>query len=377
MVYDVLKKVFAGFLLCIMLSGCSFRHEDTVVLKFSTWGSASEMKILVPIIKEFEAQNPDIKVEIMHIPQDYMKKLHLLFASNLAPDVILINNLSLPVYTKFLEPLDSYINKSDYYWQALNSMTVNGQLYAIPRDSSTLVVYYNKEIFDKCGVKYPDKNWTMENLVSISKKLTDRNHYGFSYEPKILFALPFMHYYGGGILDKKGEYIGGSVESEKGINLYKDLAYKYNYSPTPAQAGSKTQAQMFLEGKLAMHLSGRWLVPKYRECATFNWDIVNFPKSKATVDSSGWAISRLSKNKESAIKFVLFLSDKKNIEKMTNDGLIVPSRIDVATSKTFLDGKPNHSDLFLYAVETSNTTKVSKDYNNLADRLTDKVFISK
>jgi multiple sugar transport system substrate-binding protein len=335
------------------------------------------MKILNPIIKDFEEQNPDIKIEVMHIPQDYMKKLHLLFASNLAPDVLLINNLSLPVYTKFLEPLDNVINKKDYFNQALNSMSVDNKLYAVPRDSSTLVVYYNKNIFYKCGVGYPEKEWTIEDMISKSVSLTSKSHWGLSYEPKIYYALPFMHYFGGGILDDNGHYIGENGGSLKGLNLYKDLANKYHVAPTLAQTGSKTLAQMFLEGKIAMHISGRWLVPKYRECAKFDWDIVSFPKSKASVDSSGWAISNSSKHKDEAIKFVLFLSDKKNICKMTKDGLIVPSRIDVANSETFIKGKPESSKLFLYALENSHPTRVSKDYTKLVDKLTDKVFISK
>ena len=62
---------------------------------------------------------------------------------------------------------------------------------------------------------------------------------------------------------------------------------------------------------------------------------------------------------------------------MTKDGLIVPSRVDVANSETFINGKPKSSKLFLYALKTSDITRVSKDYTKLVDKLTDKVFISK
>ena len=60
-------------------------------------------------------------------------------------------------------------------------------------------------------------------------------------------------------------------------------------------------AQMFLQGKIAMHISGRWLVPKYRESAHFDWDITQFPKgtkgSIVPLDASGWAISSKSTKK--------------------------------------------------------------------------------
>ena len=340
------------------------------MIKFCTWGSASEMKIIAPLISEFERRNSDVKIELMHIPQDYFKKLHLLFASNMAPDVVFINNLNLPVYSKFLIDLNEYADKSLYFPQAIEAMSVDNCLYAIPRDVSTLMVYYNKDLFDKYGVSYPKKEWSIEDLTTISRSLTRNGVWGISFEPKIYNALPYAGYYGVYEVEKL------SPET-KGIALYKALAHKYHYAPTEAQTGSKTQAQMFLEGKIALHLSGRWMVPKYRECANFNWDVVNFPHYSASSDASGWAVSKQSKNKEQAIKFVLYLSSYENILKMTADGLIVPARKDVAQSKSFLSGKPEHSELFIEGVNRSKPTVVTKNYIKITDKLNDEVFSSR
>ncbi len=81
-----------------MLCGCSNKKNSEITLQFASWGSKSETDILKPLLKEFENNNPDIKIDFMHIPQNYFQKIHLLFASNTAPDVIFINNLYLPVY---------------------------------------------------------------------------------------------------------------------------------------------------------------------------------------------------------------------------------------------------------------------------------------
>lgn len=372
----MIKKVFALLCLCVLLTGCGSKNND-VVIKFSTWGSASEMKILTPIIHEFEQENPGVKIDVMHIPQDYFKKLHLLFASNLAPDVVFINNLNLPVYKKYLEKLDNYVNKEDYYPQPLLALSCDGNVYAIPRDISIMVIYYNKDIFDKYKVSYPTPDWTIEDMFNTSAKLTHNGIWGISYEQNINYLIPYMKTFGGGVLDTNGKYTGENNFSQKGIKYYNDLAYKYHYAPTPAQTGSKTQAQMFLEGRLGMHLTGRWMVPKYRECAKFNWDIVNFPKCYAPCDASGWAVVKSSKHKDYAIKFILYLSEKKNIMKISGDGLIVPARKDVAESSQFLSGKPAHSDLFLYSVKNSSVTNVSEKYNKIADKLADKAFEGK
>ena len=71
---------------------CACHRQDTAEkIKFATWGSKTEMDIITPIVDEYNKNN-DVKVEIVHVPQNYFQKLHLLFASNLAPDVIFINN---------------------------------------------------------------------------------------------------------------------------------------------------------------------------------------------------------------------------------------------------------------------------------------------
>ena len=367
----MMKRFFTICLLCLFLTGCGNKDKSVTNITFSTWGSASEMSILKPIISDFEKENPDIKVNLQHIPQNYFQKIHLLFASNLEPDVIFINNLNLPVYSNRLADLSDVIDKKTYFKQGVEALSVDGKVYAVPRDISVLMIYYNKDLFDICGVKYPSRDWTLADLENISKKLTNKNTFGISYEPDIYYALPYIGYFLNGANDVLQS---DSKEFKDGISFYKGLAFKSHYAPTPSEVGSLTLAQMFLKQKTAMHLSGRWLTPKYRESSTFRWDVVNFPDCTAPSDASGWAISKASKHKKEALKFVLYLASKQNIEKMTADGLIIPARVDVANSPAFLSGKPEHSQLFLYAIEHSKTTKVDKKYNKTVNILNEKYF---
>ena len=148
---------------------------------------------------------------------------------------------------------------------------------------------------------------------------------------------------GGGVLsDDLSEEIISNQKSQKGLNFYTDLRKKYHTAPLASESASATMAQMFLQGRLAMHLSGRWLVPKYREEADFDWDIAPFPKGSAgsvvPLDASGWAVAKSSKHKDAAMKLVIFLASAENIEKMTQSGLIVPMQ---QTQNIFLTVK-NH-----------------------------------
>lgn len=364
--------ILGGSLLCV-----NFMHRpvDTrEVVQFASWGSKSEISILKPILAEFEKENSDIKVDFMHIPQNYFQKIHLLFASNTAPDVIFINNFYLPVYANagLLEPLQA---DNNFYRKSLDALSWGNTLYAIPRDVSSLVIFYNRDIFRKNNLPSPTDDWTFGEFLNIAQKLTQDGVFGISFEEDTLFYLPYLMSYGGGILsDDLSRLIVNDASSQKGLNFYADLRKKYHVAPKKEESASATMAQMFLQEKLAMHLSGRWLVPKYREEAQFDWDVVQFPKGEAgsvvPMDASGWAIAKSSKHKIAARKLVDYLASKESSQKFTQSGLIVPARQDVAESVYFLDNKkPLNARVFLKVIETSKPTPVSVDYKEILDNL--------
>ena len=106
----MLKKLLILLLIPFILCACEKNTKEEIT--FSSWGSVTEVRIINKIISDFEHENPDIKVNFLHIPQNYFQKIHLLFASSQAPDVIFINNLYLPVYASRLEDLSNFAVKT-------------------------------------------------------------------------------------------------------------------------------------------------------------------------------------------------------------------------------------------------------------------------
>lgn len=363
-------------MLCIC--GCGEVKNNADTIQFASWGSKSEVEILKPLLDEFEHQNPDIKIEFIHIPQNYFQKIHLLFASKKAPDVIFLNNQYLPVYANaglLREFTDNDFDKEEFYPQSLDALSWDGSVYAVPRDISTLVIFYNKDIFKDKNVPYPHSGWTMEEFLQSAQKLTSLpDVFGISFEEDVLFYLPYLMSFGGGVLsDDLTSDISNTPESKAGLQFYADLRSKYHVAPLKSESASATMAQMFLQGRLGMYLSGRWIVPKFRGEVFFDWDVAEFPKGSAgsvtPLDASGWAVSAQSKNPQAALKLVKFLSSKEAIEKFTESGLIVPAREDVALSEKFLDGqKPYNSRAFIDSVNNAKPTPVSVDYRIILDK---------
>lgn len=372
-----LLNFLALFLVSIFLTcGCKQNHNPKI-LTYSTWGSHSEMQIIKTLIKEFEEKN-DVKIKIIHVPQNYFQKLHLLFASNKAPDVVFINNYYLPLYAKanLLEKLDKdKIQSYNYFENTLKAMSVNHDLYAVPRDISNMVVYYNKSIFLKKNVQFPDPKWTYDDFLKKAKKLTDSKNFGIGFEENILFWEPILWAYGGEIFDNNGELSLNSQESLAALKFYIELKNKEKVAPDKMQSANRTMAQMFLDEKIAMQISGRWLVPKYRKEAKFDWDIVPLPNgthgSITGSDTSGWAISKQSKNKKLALDLILYLSSYNSINKITETGLITPARKDSANSNSFLNNeKPHNAKVFLEINKNAKVTNIPINYNEKIEKLT-------
>jgi len=330
------------FILLIPLFLCSCTKNDVEEITFSSWGSVTETGILNNLIKNYEKENPQVKINFIHIPQNYFQKIHLLFASSTAPDVIFINNLYLHVYSNQLEDLSNLVKPDEYYPQALRALSINEKLYAVPRDISNFVFFYNKQITGNIN-----PNWTLTDFENLIKRISTKEHYGVSYERDIYWASPYTQ----------------TLGFNEGINYYKKLEGKY--APTPAQVGSSTQAQMFLDGKLGLYLSGRWMFPKISETAKFEYGIVTFP-GIVTADASGWAISKNSKHKEQAIKFVKYLSSEQSIDYLTDTGLIVPARID--------SSKKIKEKAFIDAITKSVPNITDKNFNKTRDKLNKQLF---
>lgn len=358
----MIKKIFILLFISFFLTGCNSQNTENKIT-FSSWGSITEVKILKDLINDFENKNPEIKVEFLHIPQNYFQKIHLLFVSNSPPDVIFLNNLNLPIYESKLENLSGLINESNFYSQAIQGMSYNNKLLAIPRDISNLVLYINLDKMD-----LPQESWTIEDLLKVALNTTDKKTYGLSFEDDIYWVTPYLSYYGGGILDDNLDLIIDSSKSIVGLDFYKNLVLKYKVAPSKSQVGSLTLAQMFLDGNIAMYLSGRWMYPKIKESATFNWAVINFPygESHQLADVSGWAIAKDSKNKEDAIKFLKYISSVESQKYFAQTGLIVPANI---KASKMLDNKEHNEKAFLEVINHSKSTPVNKDYKKIVDKI--------
>lgn len=357
----IFRKFFATFLTAfitfnVMGCGSSAEKEGVTPIKIAFWGSPEEIDIITNSIKDWQAAHPNIKIIFEHTPYTgYDSKILTRVAGGAAPDIIATEvDYFVTFATKgVLEDLNPYlasttgISKNDFFPTILDRFTVDGHVYAIPRDVAPFAcVFYNKDLFDEAHVPYPKDDWTWDDLLRAARALTKTDasgrvtqygFYGWAWQD-------FVYGNGGALVDnvkKPTRVMLDDPKTIQGLQFYADLINLYKVMPTPVALANMGMGidLMFASGRLAMFLSGIWETPGLRNY-TFKWDVAMFPKNNQGVRAfgsggSGYAILKSSKHKKEAWEVIQALTGAKGQEKLAERGLAQPSRIDVASGPAF------------------------------------------
>lgn len=358
----------------LLFSGCASGEKDKrVQIKVAFWGAPDEVKIMAELMDDWQKDRPDISVKLEHTPyRGYVDKLLTRIAGRSAPDIICTEvDLFVTFQSKgVLCDLTSYLEKSPglgmdaFYPEVVDRFTVDGKLYAIPRDTAPFAcVYYNKKLFDEAGVAYPTDDWDVYDLLDKAKKLTlvdadgRMRRYGF-----YAWAWQnFVYAFGGRLVDDVKNPTRCALDSEKaleGLRFYADLINKYKVHPSStAMANLAMGVQgMFMTGRLAMFSSGIWETPGLRKIDNFEWDVAMFPKGPGGergfgTGGSGYCILKSTGHPEEAFEVLKALAGEKAQRKLAGTGLTQPAIKEIARIWAD-DGKaPKNKKMLLKAVE--------------------------
>ncbi len=172
--------VLLGILISLAASAQAKPKEEIVFW----YGATQDERIAYEqLISEFNRSHPDIEVQGMLVPQQYVeRKLILSVAGGAPPDVVrFYAHLGGEMMSRGgLEPLESLITRdrfdlTHFYPVSLEQNTYKGKLYGIPWVLSPTALFYNKRLFKEAGLdpNHPPVNW--KELEDYAMKLTSRN----------------------------------------------------------------------------------------------------------------------------------------------------------------------------------------------------------
>jgi len=312
-------------------------------LRVASWAGALEAQLDEKILAEFMRTHPDVEVVYEPIPQNYYQKILTDIAAGTPPDVFLLDAEMVPRYAeeKLLLNLTPYLsglasegvsgaNLNDYFEVLVDIFKLGRSIYALPKDTSPVAVFYNKKLFDMYGVPYPPaKGWTLkefEETVSKLAKDTDKDGkndiWGFAFPSWVGVAVPLLWAGGGDVFSPDFTQTTGYLNSETNVKTYSfyvDLLKK-GYAPTPEEAAALGGASsLFFTGRVAMVITGRWFwltaKKQIEQGAPIDVGVAPLPcavgvQNVTVTYASGWAVPANVANKRLAVELAAWLSSE-------------------------------------------------------------------
>ena len=284
--------------------GTTAAVDDTspITLTMSLWDSNQQ-----PVMQEMAdmcTEGTNVQVDIELTPWDqYFTNLTAGAQGNTMPDVFWMHPEQINAFVAgdALMDLTDRIAEDNYDMSVfpagvVESHQVDGRQYSIPKDVSTVALYFNKDLFDAAGVAYPDDTWTWDTWMEAAGKLTDAENGTFGMLAPANgqnFIYPLIYQNGSDFFDADGNSLFGSPETIQAVEFGKSFITN-GYSPTLADFANTTEDQFFETGRAAMLTAGSWMLGHFSSIDGLNIGVAPLPMGvqRGTIASGmGWAIA--------------------------------------------------------------------------------------
>lgn len=328
-----------GLVLFLLLaSGCA-QQEDTGIVTLTFWHSfvATTEPAIKELIRRFEEEHPDIRIDAQYIPTGdaLIQKLVSSIQSGTAPDVSWVHAdfLGPLVQANAIYPMDTFLNGpngmsqtdiDDIFPALLEAARWRDTLYAMPMEATLLALFYNKQLFRAAGLDPDRPPQTWEELRSYARRLTrDTNgdgkndHVGF-YVPTfpasgplsiwmVLQWSPYLWQAGGSEINlEQTQVLYNSDAGVQALSLWRDL-----YRDTGSTATTMTHDVSFASRYAAMIMDGPWDLPRFRELKHIDWGVAPLPrgpeKQVTYIAGEHLSIFKQSRHPEEAWTFVKWM----------------------------------------------------------------------
>jgi multiple sugar transport system substrate-binding protein len=315
----------------ILLTGCGETATPTPVapaaktsVTFTYW--SVDRDVIASLVEEFERQNPDVNISLRH------SDINSLHQPGTAGDVAEVWWYFLVTFKErghlldlgpFIEA-DPSFDLYDYSPSALASMTIDGRLWAIPYGVSPWVIYYNKDLFDRHGMPYPEAGWTWDDFLAVALAIRDADAgvYGYaSIVPELdIYQLALGH----GALVWNGAYPEIDVPLFAEVlkwygDLYhaSDVAYRPEERPYRGSLADPSTQALVTAGRAGVWGFGYDSQAWWRDGLPPRWGMVPFPRSDDSASTisgplwcRGYAILSYSDAQDASWRWITFLSER-------------------------------------------------------------------
>ncbi|MFI6602688.1 extracellular solute-binding protein [Nonomuraea sp. NPDC050536] len=220
------------------------------------------------VVDEFQAQNPNIKVDVQVINwNDIDKQVATMVQNGQMPDILQTGDYSGFVKDGLLYKVDEVLSPNvsgDMLQKFADFGKVDGTAYGIPFVSSARALFYNKDLFKKAGIAEPPKTW--DELKADAEKLKKAGvsqPFGLPLGQEEAQAESFLWMLGngGGYTDASGKWQINAPQNVEAFTYVKGLVDAGLTTPNPGTKDRKAVWEDFAAGKVGMVNGGPMSIP--------------------------------------------------------------------------------------------------------------------
>lgn len=350
----VATNVFAGCGNKAVNTSKTNNKAEKVKLVYAQWGQATEGDGITTAIKKFNASQDKIEVSVLSIPwESYMTKINTMAAAGQSPDCAIMKEdscLQWAAQGMLADVSKMYDGQGSKPLESL-AFKYKGKTIAYSTANEILLMYYNKDMFDKAGLPYPpatlDKAWTWDQFVDTSKKLTfDKNgkhpdengfdaqnikQYGCLVENLPWQLETWCISNGGGYYNKDGsKVLINDPASIEGIQKVADLYLKDHVAPLSTGATDDSIQRSIINKTCAMGTGGAWnvgscLADAKKQGLNYGVAVLPYMKSKVTLNTGGPnVVFSMSKHIPEATEWIKFYTQEENSWSLIESGIWMP-----------------------------------------------------
>lgn len=347
----------------------SARQEKTPVT-FWTTHVDPDLTVLKAIVASFNAENPDIEVTLTQLPPAEVTdvaKLMTAVRGGTGPDVYMLDRFIVAQRAAdgLLTDLTDYLQGADlaetHVPFAAAEAQFDGGTYALPFDTDVRALYYNKGMLQEGGIDPAELDpangpITYARLKEIAFALNKTE--GDAYT-----QMGFVPYYNQGWHYGYGFSFGGDFFDEEACQVTPDdpkvvqafqWVYDYaaeadpqkmqNFIQAAMKPGTPPQESPFIQGRLAMMLTGDWQIaqqPKY--APDMDYGITYIPVPEEGMESETWAggwsmvMPEGAKEPEAAWTFMQYIAGEPGQRVYAKDTAHLPTILTLLEDKTLFD----------------------------------------
>ncbi len=297
---------------------------------------SAQIEKLLPL---FNAEHPEITVKLVRDNDtSYYDKLVTQITGGGGPDIARVEPPKAAQYVAsgWAAPLGDVIDQSEYFESTLEGMVVDGELYGVPQDVSTLALFYRTDL-----VPTPPTTWDELKDVCTTVTAAGKDGIGLFGGWGAYEFYPWLWQAGAEVLNEDGIAAAfNSPEAAEALQLWVDL----QASCMPDGMATATEDDLkprFISGELAMFTSGAWSIQSLQDAGIDGkWGVAPLPAGKQSASVLGGMnliVLENSEHQEAAKTFISWLMSDEIQKQWASDLAFIPVKASLYDDPAFSD----------------------------------------